>query len=368
VIPNRTNAFNVETSISATSVGLYPVTATVHPNGKKTYYATVSSLAENSDVDWSVDEKIGGTIVKQANGTGIYTAPSNDGIFHVRATSKADASAYARALVYVTSVVSVSISPQSITMPTDGQCTFLATVVGTGNQELEWSTTGGKVTPAAGGKATYQAPMDPGTYEVTATSIADRTKMATATVTVAASGPKTLNFGGKVVTQLSPGIPINVTLIAEGTVIAPTGIGNNGELIEPKFSEGSAKSLGGLLQTPCKGTNKSATVSGSLSCALASTTYRNNGEPSDANYRVSNLSVRYEKCRTVGELPSGSHNFECTASAGLNATLYCGWSVWVQALVDVEEATYSKSNNREISRRKFTIPIPQGAGITIDPY
>ncbi len=80
--------------------------------------------------------------------------------------------------------VAVSISPNPVPpLLVGGTQTFTATVTGNANTSVTWS-----VTEGAGGTITtggvYTAPMTPGTYHVVATSVADATKHATATVTV----------------------------------------------------------------------------------------------------------------------------------------------------------------------------------------
>src|SRR5713101_5816396 len=72
--------------------------------------------------------------------------------------------------------VSVTISPNPVTLPAGGSQTFIATVNGSANTAVTWSLQEG----AAGGTITnmgvYTAPRAPGTYHVVATSVADNTK------------------------------------------------------------------------------------------------------------------------------------------------------------------------------------------------
>lgn len=87
----------------------------------------------------------------------------------------------------VSVVPNVSVSPTSKTLTLNGTQLFTATVVGTGNTAVTWSVqegTGGSVT--AGGL--YTAPNHKGVYHVIATSVADPTRKATATVTVQSGG------------------------------------------------------------------------------------------------------------------------------------------------------------------------------------
>lgn len=86
--------------------------------------------------------------------------------------------------------VGVQLNPTSVSMSTGGQEQFVATVQGTSNTAVTWS-----VDSVSGGNSTdgtittsgmYTAPSQAGTHSVTATSVADSSKSATAAVTVQA--------------------------------------------------------------------------------------------------------------------------------------------------------------------------------------
>lgn len=79
--------------------------------------------------------------------------------------------------------VSVSITPASATLSPGGEQRFTATVTGPANTSVTWTANGGALA-ANGNTVTYSAPADPGTYQVTAASVADPSKAASATVTV----------------------------------------------------------------------------------------------------------------------------------------------------------------------------------------
>ena len=76
--------------------------------------------------------------------------------------------------------VSVSISPGSASLVTRGRLQFKATVTGTTGTAVIWSVTGGTVSSLG----LYTAPAAAGTYTVKATSLADSSKSASATITV----------------------------------------------------------------------------------------------------------------------------------------------------------------------------------------
>jgi len=78
------------------------------------------------------------------------------------------------------SVSSVSISPNSITLPVNATQQFTATVTGITNPAVSWSATGGSISMTG----LYTAAATAGTYTVTATSMVDPTQFSTASVTV----------------------------------------------------------------------------------------------------------------------------------------------------------------------------------------
>jgi acyl-coenzyme A thioesterase PaaI-like protein len=90
-------------------------------------------------------------------------------------------------LVVDPSVVAITVSPSTAQLLPSAPQTFVATVTGTTNTSVVWqvteTSTGGTI-DAAG---LYHAPSSPGTFHVVATSVADGTKSATATVTVTAA-------------------------------------------------------------------------------------------------------------------------------------------------------------------------------------
>lgn len=163
------------------TVQVAPAQAQVPPGGVVTFAATVTGTP-NTSVVWGVSEALGGTV----NATGLYTAPSSAGTFHVTATSNADPTKQASATVTVTTPapIVVTVSPAAPSVDECKTLQFTAAVTGTTNTAVTWSVlegaTGGTVTAAG----LYTAPNGPGTYHVVAKSVADPTKSSTATVTV----------------------------------------------------------------------------------------------------------------------------------------------------------------------------------------
>lgn len=168
----------------AVTVALSPTSALVQAGRTQQFTATVSG-STNTAVTWSAT---GGSV----SSSGMYTAPNSAGSYLVTAESMADNTISASAGVTVTAnpVVSVVISPTSASILTNGSQQFDATVSGSSNTAVTWSATGGSVSSSG----LYTAPSTAGTYTVKATSAADSTESASATVTVSAPVQQTVTL------------------------------------------------------------------------------------------------------------------------------------------------------------------------------
>jgi len=159
------------------AISISPATASLLTGGTQTFTATVTG-ADNTAATWSVTEAGGGTITSG----GVYSAPATAGTFHVVATSAADPTKSATAVVTV-SEVGVTISPATVVVAPGQMQAFTAAVTGTSDTAVTWS-----VTESAGGAITtggeYTAPAIAGSYHVVATSVADPSKSSTAVVVV----------------------------------------------------------------------------------------------------------------------------------------------------------------------------------------
>lgn len=158
---------------SSTDVTLNSTNVNVVPGGTFDFSASV-------EVAWTV---VGGGpngTFNPTNGTNSrYTAPNTAGTYTITATSMADPTKSATAVINVQAAsASVVISPDGAT-PSPGE-----TVQFSANVAVNWS-----VQEAAGGTISssglYKAPSAVGTYHVVATSKADSTKKRTVAVTVA---------------------------------------------------------------------------------------------------------------------------------------------------------------------------------------
>jgi len=168
------------TTNPAIEVSISPSTANLSQGGAQSFTATVNGTS-NTAVNWTVQEgATGGSI----NNMGSYTAPNKGGTFHVIATSQADTTKSATATVMV-AAVGISLNQTAVTIDVGNQFQFLANVTGTANTAVSWAiqegTSGGSITSSG----VYTAPGTDGVFHVIATSQADPTQKAPATITVA---------------------------------------------------------------------------------------------------------------------------------------------------------------------------------------
>lgn len=197
------------TSVSThESISISPTTATVSSSGVKQFTATVSNISKTA-VTWTASA---GTI----SSTGLFTAPSVKATTQVSvtATSVANTSMQASATVTISTAntppaVSISISPTTATVSSSGVQQFTATVLNTSNTAVTWTATAGAISSAG----LFTAPSVTGTTQVsvTATSVADTSKQASATVAI------------------SPGLPpppaILTSAVPNATIVQPYSAG-----------------------------------------------------------------------------------------------------------------------------------------------
>lgn len=182
-ISRRGTATVTVATVPVITVSISPATATIQTGATIPFLAVVTGTADSqsTDVAWSVEESGGGSI----GSLGLYTAPANPGTFHVRATSRADTARYDTATVTVTQrpAIVVSVSPQSASMVPGDTTAFSATVTGTADNRVTWTIqeSGGGSVDSAG---LYTAPGTDGIFHVRATSVADPSSSATATLDV----------------------------------------------------------------------------------------------------------------------------------------------------------------------------------------
>jgi hypothetical protein len=170
-------------------VSISPATAMVTAGQTQQFLASVLNTT-NTAVNWTVTGPSGD--LGSISDTGLYTAPISvpSGPITITATSVADSTKFATATVTVVasqSQISVSISPTTATVTISQTQQFVASVLNTSNTAVTWKVTGpagdiGSISDTG----LYTAPsiVPSGSVTVTATSVADATKFATATVQV----------------------------------------------------------------------------------------------------------------------------------------------------------------------------------------
>ena len=183
-------------TLSAVSVSISPADASVQVAESQQFTALVSN-ASDTRVTWLVNGTVGGnSSVGTISSSGLYTAPRSvpsPASLTVTAQSVADTSKSASAIVTVSSPpISVSVSPTGATCQVGHSQQFTATVSNTSNTAVTWlvnGTVGGNSTLGTiSSTGLYTAPSSvpsPAGVTVTAQSVADTSKSASANVSVA---------------------------------------------------------------------------------------------------------------------------------------------------------------------------------------
>ena len=174
------------TAAPEVSVSIDPASASVNKGATQNFTATVNNASDTS-VAWTMSGQLS-TATTLNNGLLTVGADETAATITVRATSNADPNKYAEATVTVTtaSEVSVSIDPASASVNKGATQNFTATVSNASDTSVAW-TMSGQLSPSttlSNGLLTVGADETAATITVRATSNADPTKYAEATVTV----------------------------------------------------------------------------------------------------------------------------------------------------------------------------------------
>ncbi|HJV90698.1 MAG TPA: hypothetical protein VJ623_10365, partial [Holophagaceae bacterium] len=189
-------------SSSAVVVQVAPSSPNVAVNSGLPVRATITGV-DAPDLIWTVDGVEGGNAaVGTILGTGAnvtYMAPDASGTHVVQASLRSNPSKSGSATVEVTAFVAVSITPAGATVPLSGSQAFSASVINTSDSGVVWTVDdipGGNSSVGtlvvAGATATYSAPASAGVHTLKATSTADGSKSATASISVQESGAVSL--------------------------------------------------------------------------------------------------------------------------------------------------------------------------------
>jgi hypothetical protein len=191
------------------TVTIQPASASLFLGQTQTFQATVTG-STNSNVTWQVNGVAGGSAsAGTISSAGLFTAPAilpSSASATVTAVSQANSKARASATVALQDNVVVSLLPPSATVSTGAAQVFTASVTGTGSPStaVTWSANGipggnstfGTIVSNGSASAVCTAPAqppNPATLNVTATSVADTSKSANASVTVVCSGASSMS-------------------------------------------------------------------------------------------------------------------------------------------------------------------------------
>jgi GH18 family chitinase len=194
------------------NVTVAPASVTLTQSQTQTFSATVTNTG-NTAVTWSLSPVVG-----SITAAGLYTAPASitsSQTVTVKATSVADPTKSATAAVTLTPPVTVSLTPSSVSLLPSQNQTFTATVSGTSNTGVTWSFSsalGGLVSGAT--TAVYVAPSTAPTTQavtITATSVANPSKTATAVITLLQAvtvslSPSTVTLAPSGTQQFTPAV------------------------------------------------------------------------------------------------------------------------------------------------------------------
>jgi hypothetical protein len=252
----------------AITVSVNPTTASVQTGQTHSVTATVQNDAQNKGVTWTLtgagcSGAACGTLsaASSASGTAItYTAPSsvpNPAKVTLTAKSVTDATKTASTTITITSVtppaISVSVNPTTASVQTGQTHNITATVQNDAqNKGVTWTLSGAGCSGAAcgtlstaasasGTAITYTGPAsvpNPATVTLTAKSVADTTKTASATFTITAV------INGSVKVSISPKRAALTTRQQQTFTATVTGVSNTAVVWEVDSISGGSGSVG----------------------------------------------------------------------------------------------------------------------------
>jgi hypothetical protein len=195
------------------AVTVVPMTGSVPLGNSQSLAATVTNTT-NTNVSWSVNGVTGGTTSAGTITTsGTYTAPADlpsPAIVQVTATSQADPTKSATAELTITSDLAITLAPANASVELGAVQGFHATITSAGHPDtsVRWSLSGATCPAACGSidlSGNYTAPgvlPAPATATITAQSVADPSKQASAPInitsnfTLQVTAPQSVPAGG----------------------------------------------------------------------------------------------------------------------------------------------------------------------------
>ncbi len=205
------------------TVTIAPMTGSVLLGNSQTLVATVSNTT-NTNVTWSVNGVIGGsTSTGSISSGGTYAAPADlpsPAIVQVTATSQADPTKSASAQLTITSDLVITLAPPNANVELGSAQAFHPTITSAGHPDtsVRWSLSGATCPAACGSidlSGNYTAPgvlPAPATATITAQSVADPAKQASAFInitsnfTLQVTAPQSVPAGGSasIVATMTP--------------------------------------------------------------------------------------------------------------------------------------------------------------------
>jgi len=176
-----------------------PIVSITSPLNGQTVSGTISVSATASDnvgvagVQFRIDgASLGAEDTTSPYGVTLDTTSLVNGSHQLQAVARDAAGNTSSASISISvnngatpSPISVSISPQQVSVQAGGSVQFSATVLNAQNTSVTWTATAGTISSSG----FYTAPATAGSAQVTATSVADPTKSATAQVAITSTPP-----------------------------------------------------------------------------------------------------------------------------------------------------------------------------------
>jgi beta-glucanase (GH16 family) len=180
------NAQQLSLTVNApVKMSLSPASMSLLPSQTQKFTATVGGTS-TAGLTWSYSPSVGN--LSTSGTAAVYVAPSTAPTTQtvmITATSLADPSASAAAVVTLKQAVTASVSPSSVSLLPGGTQQFTATILGGINAGTTWSISPALGSISAAGLYTAPAAMPASAaITITATSVSDPTKSASASVTI----------------------------------------------------------------------------------------------------------------------------------------------------------------------------------------
>ncbi|HVN21203.1 MAG TPA: putative Ig domain-containing protein [Dongiaceae bacterium] len=202
--PDVTPALSISANLPGASLGV-------------AYNGSISVSGGNSPYAYAISSGTlpSGLAINSTSGT-ITGTPSSSGTsnFTVTVTDSAKNQAVSGQLSIAVADIKISVSPTSATVASRGTLQFTATLTGISNTSITWTASSGTISSSG----LYTAPIVSAntTATVTATSVADASKQASATLTITPAGSANLSVTTTNLATATQGTAYNQSLTATG--------------------------------------------------------------------------------------------------------------------------------------------------------